>query len=41
MHVSRLIVVLSVMLAAACSGEYPIGEDRSDEVKIKHRSPSK
>ena len=41
MRFSALIVVLSVMLASACSGEFPVGEDRSGEVRIKHRIPSK
>jgi hypothetical protein len=29
------------VLVSACSGAYPVFEDRSDEVRIPHRIPSK
>ena len=37
-------LVLALLLTgvvAACTGEYPIFEDRSDQVRIKKRIPSK
>ena len=41
MRPATLIAVLLAALASACSGEYPVFEDRSDEVRIPHRIPSK
>jgi hypothetical protein len=41
MRPAILIAVLFTALAAACSGKYPVFEDRSDQVKIEHRNPSK
>lgn len=41
MRPTILIAVLFTTLVAACSGAYPVFEDRSDEVRIKHRIPSK
>jgi hypothetical protein len=29
------------VLVSACSGEYPVFEDRSDKVRLPHRIPSK
>jgi hypothetical protein len=41
MRLATLIVILSAMFVTACSDEYPAFEDRSDQVRIKHRIPSK
>jgi hypothetical protein len=41
MRPTILIAVLFSTLVTACSGEYPVFEDRSDQVEIKHRIPSK
>jgi len=41
MRHASLILLLSVLIASACSGKYPVFEDRSDEVRINHRIPSK
>ena len=38
----RVLVLVMVCIAIeACSESYPVLEDRSDEVWIKHRRPSK
>ncbi len=34
------LAVLAAILVAGCT-EYPIFEDRSDQVTLKHRNPSK
>jgi hypothetical protein len=36
----KIVFAMMVFLVAGCAG-YPVFEDRSDEVKIKHRIPSK
>jgi hypothetical protein len=39
-HSKFILAVLLAFLTAGCAGE-PIFEDRSDEVKITHRVPSR
>jgi len=41
MHNSTFLAVLIAVLVSACSGEYPVFEDRSDNVRLPHRIPSK
>jgi hypothetical protein len=41
MHKTTYLAVLFAVLVSACSGEYPVFEDRSDQVRLPHRIPSK
>jgi hypothetical protein len=41
MNNTTFLAVLFAVLVSACSGAYPVFEDRSDEVRIPHRIPSK
>jgi hypothetical protein len=41
MRNTSYLAILFAVLVSACSGEYPVFEDRSDQVRIPHRSPSK
>ena len=41
MRMKSLIAVLCLAMAAGCASEYPVFEDRSDEVELRHRIPSK
>jgi len=41
MRIVHFAVFLGFLTVAGCGGDYPVFEDRSSEVKIKHRIPSK
>lgn len=41
MQFQAMVMVLMAALAAGCAPGQSIFEDRSDQVQIKHRSPSK